>query len=253
MDSLTIDVILGLSTAGVLAGFINAIAGGGSLLTLPALMLAGLPADIANGTNRVGVLFQSAAALATFRGGGHLQSVPVFAISAPTLVGAGAGAIAASQTPNDILEPILLSSMVLMAVLLTVKKNILLPPKESQVIHPSEKPWATVGLLGAGFYGGFVQAGLGFILLAVFGGLLRLDLVRSNAVKAATVFCLTLLALAIFLANGLVDWLPGIVVGLAGIVGAALGAKFALKTPPGILRAVVLIAVSSASIVLLLK
>ena len=253
MVSLTGEAIVGLSVAGLLAGFINTIAGGGSLLTLPALMLAGLPADIANGTNRVGVLCQSASAMLTFRGGGQLQGLPLVAISLPTLVGATLGALAAAFTPNHVLEPVLLASMVVMAVVLMARKTILLPPNESNAVHPSDRKFAFIGLFAAGFYGGFVQAGLGFFLLAVFGGMLRLDLVRANAVKAVTVFCLTILALGVFVSNGLVDWLPGLIIGVAGIVGATVGARFAVKTPPTLLRGVVLVAVCSATIVLLLR
>jgi uncharacterized membrane protein YfcA len=253
MGILTLEVIIGLSVAGVIAGFINTIAGGGSLLTLPALLLAGLPPDVANGTNRVGVLFQASSATFAFRGSGHLKNLPLAWIIAPTLVGAGGGAFVASRTPNDILEPILLGSMVVMAIMLAAKKSILIPATNEQAIQPKENKGALFGLLLAGFYGGFVQAGLGFLLLAVFGGMLRLDLVRANSVKAVTVLCLTLLALGIFLASGHVQWAPGLVLAVAGIIGARLGASFAMKIPPSTLRIVVLVTVTSASVWLLLR
>ena len=80
---MTIEIILGLGVTGLFAGFINSVAGGGSLLTLPALMLTGMPADVANGTNRVGVLCQAAAAIATFRGRGALETVSYTHLRAP--------------------------------------------------------------------------------------------------------------------------------------------------------------------------
>jgi uncharacterized protein len=253
MGILTLEVIIGLSLAGVFAGFINTIAGGGSLLTLPALLLAGLPPDVANGTNRVGVLFQATSATFAFRGSGHLKSLPLPWITLPTLLGAGAGAFVASRTPNEILEPILLGSMVVMAIVLAAKKSILIPGTNEEAVHPRKNRKALFGLLLAGFYGGFVQAGLGFLLLAVFGGMLRLDLIRANSVKAVTVLCLTLLALSIFIASGHVQWAPGLVLAIAGIVGARLGANFAMKIPPNVLRIVVLVTVTSASLWLLLR
>ena len=253
MENLATEAILGLIAAGVGAGFVNTIAGGGSLLTLPALMLVGLPADVANGTNRVGVLFQASSASFAFHGSGHMRGLPVGWIAAPTLLGAGCGALAAALTPADVLEPILIGSLIVMALLIAVRKSLLIPPDGAEFVHPKGHPWALLGLFGAGLYGGFIQAGLGFFLLAVFGGLLKLDLLRSNSIKAVTVVLLTVLALGIFLAHDLVLWVPGLIIGVSGMAGAFLGARFVVRTDPRILRIAVLVAVVAACVALLMR
>ncbi|MEJ6591224.1 MAG: TSUP family transporter, partial [SAR86 cluster bacterium] len=110
--SLSITGILALLTAGVIGGFINTLAGGGSMLTLPALMLLGMPADIANATNRVGVLFQSLAGVKGFKDQDKLDSSAIGPVLIPTLLGALVGSLFAAYLPVGVLKPILLGTMV---------------------------------------------------------------------------------------------------------------------------------------------
>lgn len=253
MEVLETEAILGLIVAGLCAGFVNTIAGGGSLLTLPALMLAGLPADLANGTNRIGILFQASSASFAFKKKGVFRRLPVGWVGAPTLVGAVMGAWAATLIPAEDLEPILLGSLVGMALLIATRGSLLLPPEGAEERHPRRHPTALLGLWAAGFYGGFVQAGLGFFLLAMLGGVLRMDLRRANAMKAITVLMMTVLALGVFLGHGLVAWLPGLILGISGATGATLGVRFALSAPLKVMRYLVLVAVLVSSAALLLR
>ena len=125
MVSLTVEAIVGLSVAGLLAGLINTIAGGGSLLTLPALMLAGLPATLQT-VQTVLVFFVSQPQQCSHFVAEDNCKTPLVAISLPTLIGATLGAFAAAFTPNHVLEPVLLASMVVMAIVLMARKTILL-------------------------------------------------------------------------------------------------------------------------------
>ncbi len=220
-----------LIVAGILAGFVNTIAGGGSVITLPALMLLGMPADIANGTNRVGVAIQSLAAMREFSRHGRLDGPAILPVLAPTMGGSLLGALTASWIPVVLLKPLLLGTMMAMTVLMLVKPQFI-PPDDSVPFSLSERPWAGLWLFLSGVYGGFVQAGVGFLLIATLAGVLRYDLARANALKMTCTAVFGCVALAVFTWRGQVDWVPGLVCGLATIIGVRLSVRYALKVQP---------------------
>jgi len=218
-----------LLVVGVAAGFVNTLAGGGSLLTLPALMLVGLPVEVANGTNRLSVFVQSLSATAAFRHEGLLDEGKLPRITLPMLIGSFTGAWIASVLPPKVLEPMLVAGLLLIATLLVYKPKMLSPPDAEADTGAVTGRWAWIGLLAIGAYGGFLQAGVGIFLLAFLGGVMRLDLVRGNALKVATVAALTAVALGVFLWHGLVRWVPGLALTLGTVAGAQLAVRFAVK------------------------
>ena len=215
-----------IAVVGVIAGTINTLAGGGSLLTLPALMLFGLPADIANGTNRLSIVTQSVSAVAAFGKQGNLPTDAVASTVAPTLAGAVVGAIVATRVPEHVLEPILLGTMIAIAALIAFKRSTLIPDGR----EPNRLK-GTVGLFVAGLYGGFIQAGVGFVLLAVLAGTLGHDLVRANALKLVCVLVFGIAALGVFVLAGQVAWRPAIALAVGAVIGAQLGAALAPNIP----------------------
>ncbi|HVL02133.1 MAG TPA: sulfite exporter TauE/SafE family protein [Dongiaceae bacterium] len=216
-----------LVLSGIAAGFINTLAGGGSLFTLPALMLLGMPADIANGTNRIGVFLQSAAGVLGFRRYGKLEQTALVPILIPSVLGALIGSLTASYVPPTILKPALLGTMMTMMVLVLLKPSTF-PAAGETPFTVAEKPAAWGWLFVTGLYGGFVQAGVGFLLLTVLAGILRYDLVRANALKMACTMVFGLLPLMVFIVRDQVVWLPGLVVGISTIIGVQLSVKFAV-------------------------
>src|SRR5690606_10498205 len=170
---LSIVTVSLLLIAGLIAGFINTIAGGGSMLTLPALMILGMPADVANATNRVGVLLQSMAGTHGFYRKGKLAPATILPTLIPTLIGSLFGALLASYMPVSWLKPALLTTMLAMAALMLVQPSVVVPPPGTPVYSLKERPIAWLGLFFAGLYGGFVQAGVGFIIIAALAGGLR--------------------------------------------------------------------------------
>jgi uncharacterized membrane protein YfcA len=222
--------------AGFLAGCINTVAGGGSMLTLPALMIMGIPADIANATNRVGVVLQSFAGARAFHARGKLSLPDILPTLVPTLTGSLAGALLASYLPSQILKPILLLTMLGMALLMLVKPETVAPPPGTPVRTVKESPAALFGLFMAGLYGGFVQAGVGFIIIAALAGGLRYDLVRTNALKMAIVGTVTVIALAVFVVRGQVLWIPGLLMAAGTVVGATVSVRFAIAAPQSVLK-----------------
>lgn len=225
-----------LVVTGLIAGVINTLAGGGSNLTLPALMVMGLPADIANATNRVGVLLQCLVGVKGFDKHNKLERGDIGPILIPNLIGSGIGALFASFTPTTYLKPILLAAMVGMALIILIKPSTIAPqPGEPhrKVTFKSSAWWT---LFIAGLYGGFVQAGVGFILIAALAGGLRYDLVRANALKMLCTGVLTALALVIFIWRDQVLWVPGLVLAVGTMIGAQLGVKLALKVSQNTLK-----------------
>ena len=218
-----------LGITGFLAGGINTVAGGGSNLTLPALMMLGLPADIANGTNRIAVLMQCVVGVAGYDKHNSLDRPAIWPILIPTLIGGFIGAVAAALIPNLYLKPVLLTTILTMSVIILLKPSVIAPPAGTPTRLPAQHRGAWWGLFGAGLYGGFVQAGVGFILLAALAGGLRYDLLRANALKMTCALAFTLVSVVVFVYFGQVSWVPGLVLACGNMLGAHLAVKIAVK------------------------
>jgi uncharacterized protein len=214
-----------LVAIGFVAAVINVIAGGGSFLTLPLLLFLGLPAGVANGTNRVGVLAQNISAVIGFQ---RHQVLPVkwaLAVSVPAIAGAGLGVWAALSVPDVAFRRILSVVMLLMTFGTLLHRSLKGAPG-AVIRHPWH--WTMLGgFFVTGLYGGFLQAGVGFLALAMTS-LAGLDMVRGNAVKVFTVMLLTLLSLAVFAGTGHVNWPAGIALGLGNLLGGVVGVRVAV-------------------------
>ena len=221
--------ILLLSITGFIAGGINTVAGGGSNITLPALMMFGLPADIANGTNRVAILMQSVVGVAGYDKHKTLDRPAIIPILIPSILGGLLGALSASIIPNVFLKPILLLTILSMSALILVRPEIIAPPEGTTALSPKENRAAWWSLFLAGLYGGFVQAGVGFILLAALSGGLRYDLIRANALKMVCALAFTIVSLVIFIIFDQVWWIPGLIIGTGSMLGAHLAVNIAVK------------------------
>ncbi len=236
--------------AGFVAGFINTLAGSGSLVTLPLLIFIGLPATVANGTNRVAILLQNVVAVRGFRREKMLDLRQGLWLAAPAVVGALVGAHIAVGLDEAIMRRTI---GVLMVVMLAV---ILIRPKrwlEGRSVDELSRPsWSQfVIFFAVGAYGGFIQAGVGIFLLAALVLSAGYDLVRANGVKALIILCFTVMALAVFIINDQVDWLVGLVLAIGNMSGAWVATRTAIKRGAIFVRWL-LIAVLVVSAVLLL-
>ena len=229
MYEFTLVSALSLILLGGVAGMINTLAGGGSNLTLPALMMMGLPPDVANATNRVGIFFQSLTAVKGFKQHQKLDTPDLKKIVSLTLIGGVLGGLSASYLPSELLKPALLIAMITMAGIIVFKPAVVAPPEGTVPLAVSESSQSVPLLLMAGFYGGFVQAGVGFILIAAIAGSLRYDLVRTNALKVMCTLGFTSVALAIFIVNDQVLWLPGLVLAVGSMIGAYLAVNISIN------------------------
>ena len=236
-----------LLAIGLVSGCLNTLAGGGSLITLPALIALGLPADIANATNRLGIFAQSITGVKGFDYYGQLDRGAIYGLSGPVISGAVLGAFGASYMPVWILEPVLLSVMIGIALLLAVRPEILVSEFGQRPLGLGDKPIAGFWLFLTGLYGGFVHAGIGFILIAVLAGSLRYDIVRANALKVVFTALFSLVAIIIFAFRDQIWWIPGLALGFGSFLGALLGVKFTIQLNEKVLKWILLVMVLSLS------
>ena len=240
--------LVALAAVGLVAGVLNTLAGGGSLLTLPALVFLGLPASDANGTNRVAVVVQSLVAASRFRERGVLVLAPLWGLLPVTLLGALLGAWASLQLDESGLRRVMAGVMVAIVAVMWARPERWLRGRESRL-----PVWAVQLLFGfLGFYGGFLQAGVGVLLLLGLSVARGLDLVRANGVKVVLVLLFTLPALALFAAKGAVQWLPGLVLSVGTAAGAEGGARLAVAKGAVLIRVAVTVAVVGAALRLFL-
>jgi len=134
------------------------------------------------------------------------------------------GALLATWIPREMLKPIMLATMIVMAALIVFRKQTLIAG-EGPPLTPSEAPRSNIGLFFAGVYGGFIQAGVGFLLLGVLVGTLRHNLITANALKLVVTLAFGTVSLGIFVWAGMVSWTPAIVLAASSIVGARLGVR----------------------------
>ncbi len=215
---------------GFFAGAINTFAGNGSAITLTILTeMLQLPGNLANGTNRVGVFFQTTFGAFAFHKNGKLDIQRGWRYMIPTIVGAIIGVLVAVWVTSAQFIQVFRVLLVLMLLVILVKPKRWINPVERK------KPLAgfiTIPLfLALGFYGGFIQMGMGIFFLAAMVLIARYDLVHGNAIKLFVVGVYTTVVLGIFQWRGLIDWHIGLVMAIGQTSGGWLTASFASKFP----------------------
>ena len=224
---------------GLFAGFINVMAGGGSTITMPMMIFLGLDAATANGTNRVALLIQNIAAISSFHKEKGYRFKTVLFYAAWTLPGAIIGALAAVRIENALFEKIL--GVVIIGVMGTV-----LFPQKKPLQDPDDslkKKWLIYpALFAIGFYGGFIQAGVGFLFMAALLHILKLDLIKVNMYKVFIIFVYTIPAIFIFAASGHIDIVYALALAAGNASGAWWAAKLVIKKGENIIRIVLFFA-----------
>jgi hypothetical protein len=217
-----------LLVAGFVSGFVNTLAGSGSAVTLPVLIFLGLPAHIANGTNRVAIVLQNVSGVWTFRQRGALDLRGAMWLSVPAVLGSALGAQVSLRLDEATMRQVIGVVMLMMCVIILLRPSRWLHGAvESMATHPNWKHMLLFFLIG--MYGGFIQVGVGIFLLAGLVLGIGYDVVRANAVKVAVVLAFTLVALAVFVLNGRVQWREGLILAVGSMAGAWVGARFAVE------------------------
>jgi uncharacterized membrane protein YfcA len=230
MDLSAWNMIL-FAVAGVVTGVVNTLAGSGSLITLPIFVfVCGLPAPVANGTNRIGVIMQTVTGLVAYRGSAHMNldgaSWPVVSALVGSLVGSRIAVGLDDETMNLVLGIL----MLVMLVILLVRPSRWI--HEMPVDHNRSRSPLAVGVFFLiGVYGGFIQAGVGIFLLAALVLISRYTLSSGNAVKLLIVAAFSLPTLAIFLWYDQVHFGYGLAMAFFQSIGAWLGVKYIVPMP----------------------
>lgn len=227
---------------GFTVGFINTVAGGGSLLSLPTLIFLGLPPSVANGTNRVAIIFQTASATAGFRSKGVSTFPFNIYLGISALLGAIIGARIAVDVDGQTFNRVLAIIMVAVILIILFKPKI----RAEEFAERLTGKYLWIGIIAFfffGIYGGFINAGLGFIIILFLHYVNRMTLVRANATKVVVVFIYMLSALAVFVLNDKVDWFVGFILAIGNTTGAWVSSRVSVKRGDGFIKAFMVIMV----------
>lgn len=240
MDFTQLIIIL---LVGIVAGFVNVVGGGASLISMPVLIFMGLPSAVANGTNRVALMVQSIVAISYFKTKGYFYPKLSVVMGVPALIGSIVGAMFAISLSDEMFNRILAIVMltVLAIIILRPEKKLLSnakgtnkdgseegQEKNDEQLSKSRLIMASLVFFALGFYGGFIQAGIGFLMIVALTLITGMSLVKVNSLKVTITLIYMLSSLLIFLLNGKIDWTLGIALAIGNGIGAYLGGMFSV-------------------------
>lgn len=229
-----------IGVAGFAAGFVNAIAGGGTLLSFPALMAGGLPAIAANVTNTLALVPGSLASAWAYRGRLRENRGLIITYGVPSLIGGLAGAILLLATTEKLFRTIVPFLILLACGLLILNEPVARWLTKRATLHPAKHAvvlW--VCQLAIGVYGGYFGAGIGILMLAAMAIFLPEDLQTANALKTLLATLINGAAVVYFIFAGKIDYRLGGIMAVMAIAGGFSGAHAAQKLSPRWLRTVV--------------
>lgn len=236
-----------LIAVGFAVGFINTVAGGGSLLSLPVLIFLGLPSSVANGTNRVAIVIQTAIATAGFKSKGVSTAPFNIYLGISALIGAIIGSKIAVDINGETFNKILAIIMILVVLIIIFKPKMKL--EEMQERLTGKYLWiGIITFFFFGIYGGFINAGLGFLIILFLHYFNQMTLVRANATKVAVVFIYTLSALAVFIINDKVIWKIGLIMAIGNATGGWLASRVSVDKGDGFIKTFLVVMVVAMSI-----
>jgi uncharacterized membrane protein YfcA len=238
-----------LAASGVLAGIVNTIAGGGTFLSLPLLVLLGLSPKVANATVRVGILFQNLVATLTFRQRGVREGTIVLKLVVPVCAGAWLGSLLAARVEEDALRRIFGAVLLLWAVVLLVRPGSFLsfPPEPR-----APGPGSLAAAFGIGIYAGFLQAGVGFPLMILLVSGLGYSPVRANAVKVALILVSTAVAsIPVFAWEGLIAWREAFLLAAGTMLGGWIGTRWQIRAGARLVRWFLVVTVTLSGVLMM--
>lgn len=232
-----------LVSVGVVAGFLNVMAGGGSLLTVPVMVFLGVPGPVANGTNRIAILAQNLTAIATFARRGFRDFRLSLTLALCAVPGAAAGALAGTQLEGVWFNRALALVMIAVMLVMYFDRG---PARHEENYTPNRQQLIRGHLLmiAAGFWGGFIQLGVGFILMPILNRVMGLDLVRTNMHKVFIVAVYTVVALSVFASQLELLWVVGLALAVGNSIGGYLGAHYSVSKGERLIRIILNVVLS---------
>ena len=244
MDFLEVVLILGV---GLVAGAVNTLAGGGSLLSLPILIFLGLPPAVANATNRVAIFSQNVFGVAGFRSKGIAEFKYSFWLGISALFGAIIGAKLAVDIKGEVFNRILAVVMIFV-VFLTISGKGKPTQKTTENTSRTSHIIGGITFFFIGIYGGFIQAGVGFLIIGALTAIHGFSLMKTNSIKMFVVLIYTVAALAVFIYEGKVNWLYGGVLAVGNSTGAWFASRWSVDKGDKVIKIVLAIAVTALAI-----
>ena len=241
-----------LVLVGIVTGFINVMAGSGSFLTLPVMIFLGIPAPIANGTNRIAIFFQNIVSSRSFYKHKMLPVKTALMLSVPSILGSLLGAWIAVDMDKKMMETIIGVIMLIMLFFIFYKpEKWLKSHKSNENQEIIIKKWHYLVFFLIGIYGGFIQAGVGIFLLSALVLAAEFDIVKANAIKAFINLLFTPFALFVFIINNQVDYGAGLILSVGSIIGAFIATKSAVKWGAVYVRWILIVVIFGSSVKLL--
>ena len=260
MNALELFLLL---LAGGAMGWINVLAGGGSLLTLPTLLFMGFDGPLANGTNRLGIFTQNLAATTTFIRRGFRRFGLAASLTLCGLPGVFFGTWFGLRLHGIWFERVL--ALVMLAIFLLMLRDTLFPKKsktgtsQNETEHLAHTPLQTwrlvlghICMIGVGAWCGFIHIGIGFLYVPVLHHVMQLDLVEPNKLKVFSALIFTVIAMLFYATSGQINWAAGAALALGGALGGWLGAHMTLTRGAGLIKTVFLIVILALILKLLL-
>lgn len=247
--------LIGLAGLGVIAGILNVIAGGGSVLTLPAMVFLGMDGPFANGSNRVAIFAQSLTAIAGFKRKGFSDFRLSCSLALATIPGAIAGAYLGTVVRGVVFNRVLavIMFLILIQMLFKGRKGSKASTGDSAPteLTPQRMVLGHLCMVGVGFYGGFIQAGVGFLLMAALHNVMGIDLVRVNMHKVFIVAAFALVALIVFISTGHVLWVPAIALAVGTSLGGWIGSQLSVSKGEKFIEKILIVALAVMAVWLL--
>ena len=238
--------LLLLVAGGLVAGVVNTLAGGGSLLTVPLLIMLGLPGTVANGTNRVGVLVSNLTSTWQFRNDGVAAFSDAVPVLVPVVAGSLVGAYGIAQLSDAAFERVFGVVMILVLIATLRKPASPVAAAPGQPARRWSLPVTLCVFFAIGLYGGAIQAGVGIVLVLALSHA-GYDLVRASSIKVILIAALTLIAVPVFALAGQIDWVFGAALGAGFAIGGVVGARLAVRGGERLIRPVLIAAVIALS------
>lgn len=233
--------------AGLFTGVVNTLAGGGSLITLPLFIFMGLPAAEANASNRIGVLLQSVASVAGFKSKGVSVFPYAWWVSITAVVGCIIGALLAVDIKNELFNRILAIVMVLVLTL-TLLKPYFSKTGLVETLTTKNKALSITLFFFVGLYGGFIQAGVGFLIIATLTGIHGFSMAKTNSIKSFVIVAYTLVALFIFWWDDLIRWDYGLTLAAGNAAGGWIGSRWSVGKDDKWIRLIMILTVLALAV-----
>lgn len=243
LEDIQLGTVLLVIVAGLAAGWIDAVVGGGGLLQLPALLLVpGISPVQALATNKLGSIFGTTTSAITYYRRAHPDLKTALPMAGIALIGSFGGAIVATLLPSSVFKPIIVAALIAVAIFTAVKPTV---GELTALRHSGRRHYAVAGVIGLviGFYDGLIGPGTGSFLIIAMVIFLGYNFLASSAKAKIVNMATNLGALAFFLPTGHLLWGLGLLLGLANMVGGYLGARMAVSKGSKFIRIVFLVVV----------